>query len=293
MAVKVDTVAATQCLLGEGALWDAARQCVWFVDIKSHRLWHFDPATGATQSWQAPGQIGWVVPSTGSALLAGLQDGLYSFDPESGAFTHLTEVPGEPATNRLNDACAHPSGAVHFGSMDDGEDASSGRFYRWMDGVITPAGPDAVSITNGPAISPDGATIYFTDTLGKKIFVADIGADGLPREARLFVDTALHFPEAYPDGPIVDSEGCVWTGLWNGWGVARFSRAGDLLAKVDMPVANVTKLALGGADLRTAYVTTARKGLSDEDLAAQPLAGNLFAFRVDVAGAPVTPVTLG
>lgn len=293
MAVKVDSVAGTQCLLGEGALWDHARQCVWFVDIKSHRLWHFDPATGGTQSWQAPGQIGWVVPSTGTGLLAGLQDGLYSFDPESGAFTHLTQVPGEPATNRLNDACSHPSGAVYFGSMDDGEDAPSGRFYRWIDGAITPAGPDAVSITNGPAVSPDGATIYFTDTLGKKIFVADVGADGLPGAARLFVDTAAHFPEAYPDGPIVDSKGCVWTGLWNGWAVARFSPAGELLETVAMPVANVTKMTLGGADLRTAYVTTARKGLSDEELAAQPLAGNLFAFRVDVAGAPVTPVTLG
>jgi sugar lactone lactonase YvrE len=292
MAVNVETVAATGCTLGEGVLWDDARALVWFVDIKAPRLWQFNPATGATQSWPAPAQIGWVVPSTGATLLAGLQDGLYSFDPESGVFTHLAKVPGEPATNRLNDACTHASGAVYFGSMDDGEDASSGRFYRWLDGAITPAGPDEISITNGPATSPDGAAIYFTDTLGKKIFVAEIGADGMPGEARLFVDTAAHFPEAYPDGPVVDSEGCVWTGLWNGWAVARFSSTGELLGKVDMPVANVTKLAFGGADLRTVYVSTARKGLSQDDLAAQPLAGNLFSFRADVAGVPVTPVRI-
>jgi len=293
MAVKVESVAATQCMLGEGVLWDHTRGVVWFVDIKSHRLWQLDPASGATRHWQAPGQIGWVVPSTGSALLAGLQDGLYRFDPDSGAFTHLAAVPGEPAGNRLNDATTHSSGAVYFGSMDDGEEAPSGRFYRWLDGAITPAGPDGICITNGPAASPDGAAIYFTDTLAKTIVVAEIGADGLPGPARLFADTAAHVPDAYPDGPVVDSEGCVWTGLWNGWGVARFSPTGELLAKVDIPASNVTKLAFGGADLRTVYVTTARKGLSEAELAQQPLAGNLFAFRADVAGAPVTPVRLG
>jgi sugar lactone lactonase YvrE len=101
----------------------------------------------------------------------------------------------------------------------------------------------------------------------------------MPGETRLFVDTAARFPDAWPDGPVVDSEGCVWTGLWNGWGVARFSPTGDLLAKVDIPAANVTKVAFGGADLKTVYVTTARKGLSDEDLAKQPQAGNLFVSR--------------
>jgi sugar lactone lactonase YvrE len=265
---------------------------VWFVDIKNHRLWQFDPATGAMRDWQAPGQIGWVIPASGGTLLAGLQDGLHSFDPDSGAFTHLAHVPGEPEGNRLNDAASHPSGAVYFGSMDDGEEASAGRFYRYLDGAVVPAGPDAICITNGPAISADGTSIYFTDTAGQKIFVATIGADGLPGEARLFADTALHWPEAWPDGPVVDSEGCVWSGLWNGWGVARFSPDGELLSKVDIPAANVTKVAFGGDDLRTVYVTTARKGLSPEELAGQPLAGNLFSFRADVAGVPITPTRL-
>jgi xylono-1,5-lactonase len=293
MAVKVDVAAATECTLGEGPVWDAARGRVWFVDIKNHRLWQVDPATGDARHWAAPGQIGWVIPSEQGHLLAGLQDGLHSFDPETGVFTHLAAVPGEPAGNRLNDAAAHPSGAVWFGSMDDAEDAASGRFYRWLDGQITPAGPDGICITNGPAISPDGALIYFTDTGGQKIFVAEIGADGLAGPARLFVDTAAHFPQAWPDGPVVDSEGCVWTGLWNGWGVARFSPQGELLGKVEIPAANVTKLAFGGEDLRQVYVTTARKGLSPEELAGQPLAGHLFTFRADVAGVAPTPTRLG
>jgi sugar lactone lactonase YvrE len=98
MAVNmVESVADVGCTLGEGVLWDPARGVVWFVDIKNNRLWQFDPATKATQSWDAPGQIGWVIPSDGALLLAGLQDGLYTFDPATGTFTFLCAVPGEPA----------------------------------------------------------------------------------------------------------------------------------------------------------------------------------------------------
>jgi sugar lactone lactonase YvrE len=90
----------------------------------------------------------------------------------------------------------------------------------------------------------------------------------------------------YPDGPAVDSAGTVWVGLFGGWGVVRFAPDGTMLGKVEFPVANVTKIAFGGADLTTVYATTARKGLSNEELAAQPLAGGLFSFRVETPGLP-------
>lgn len=274
-----------QCTLGEGALWDAGRKCVWFVDIKGHHVWHFDPASGSNARYDAPEQVGWVIPRDDGKLLAGLKDGLYTLDPESSTFTGLGAIPGEPAHNRCNDACTDPAGRVWFGTMDDNEEAPTGRFYRIDRGQVAPAGPDAICITNGPAVSPDGRRIYFTDTLGKRIMVADLTEDGSPGPARAFVDTARHFPDAYPDGPVVDAEGCVWSGLWNGWAVARFSPEGALLGHVRIPVANVTKLAFGGPDLKTAYVTTARKGLSAADLSSQPQAGGLFTFAAPVAGA--------
>ncbi len=284
IGAEVREALPARCNLGEGALWDAARKVVWFVDIKRQHLWHFDPVTGSNAQAQAPGQIGWALPAQDGRLLCGLQDGLYTFTPETQAFARLSAVPGEPAGNRLNDACTDPSGRVWFGSMDDAEEAASGRFYRFDRGRVTPAGPGAISITNGPAVNAEGTLIYFTDTVGQKILVADLLPDGGVGEARLFADTKAHFPDAYPDGPVVDAEGHVWTGLYAGWRVARFSPAGDLVGTVKMPTANITKMCFGGEDLRTVFVTTARKNLDERALAAQPLAGSLLTFRAPVAG---------
>ena len=93
--------------------------------------------------------------------------------------------------------------------------------------------------------------------------------------------------DGYPDGVVLDSEGCLWVALWDGWGVRRYAPSGELLLHIPLPCARVTKLAFGGPDLRTAYVTTARTGLDDAALARQPLAGALFAFDAPVAGLPL------
>jgi sugar lactone lactonase YvrE len=167
--------------------------------------------------------------------------------------------------------------------MDDGESAPSGRFYVFDRGDIRPAGPDGITITNGPAVNPAGDRIYFTDTSAQKIFVADLAADGAG-PARLFADTAAHFPKAFPDGPVVDAEGYVWTALYFGACVARYSPDGALVATVPIPARDITKLAFGGPDLRTAFVTTATKNMGPQDMAERPLSGSLFAFSAPVSG---------
>lgn len=281
MAVR--QVLATEAKLGEGVLWDAERRVVWFVDIKRHRLWHVDPASGSNSFAEAPGQIGWAIPAEGGLLLCGLQDGLYTFDPEKQRFARLMAVPGEPAGNRLNDACTDPWGRVWFGSMDDSENAKSGCFYVFDRGEIRPAGPSGIGITNGPAVNPEGTRIYFTDTGGQKIRVADLTRDGVG-EVRPFVDTATHLPEAYPDGPVVDAEGHVWSAMYFGACVARFSPDGRLVDKVEIPARDVTKMGFGGPGLGTAFVTTATKNMAPADMARFPQAGGLFAFEAPVKG---------
>jgi sugar lactone lactonase YvrE len=226
-------------------------------------------------------------------LLAGLKSGLHVFDVSLTEWSHLGPIVGEPVENRLNDACVDPAGRVYFGSMDDGEEVASGRFYRFSRGIVEPFGPAGICITNGPAVSADGKRIYFTDTLGKKILTAAITADGGLGPIKLFVDTVRDFPEAYPDGPVCDAQGGVWTGLWNGWGVAHYAADGSLIEKIDLPVANITKLAFGGRDLNRLFVTTARKGLDPAALAAQPMAGDLFSFDSAVQGVVSARVQLG
>jgi D-xylonolactonase len=289
---EVRSVLKADSKLGEGVLWDAARGVVWFVDIKGHYLWHYDPATGSNAKAEAPGQIGWGLPAEGGLLLCGLKDGLYTFDPATQVFTKLMTVPGEPAGNRLNDACTDPWGRVWFGSMDDAETAPSGQFYVFDRGEIRQAGPIGISITNGPAVSGSGDRIYFTDTLGQKIRVADLSPHGVG-ESRPFADTGALFPKAYPDGPIVDAEDHVWTGLYMGAMVARFSPDGKLVATVKMPARDITKMALGGPDLKTAYVTTATKNMDEAAFREFPAAGDLLSFASPVAGVAPARVKLG
>lgn len=288
---EVRVVLDAESKLGEGVLWDAQRRVVWFVDIKRHYLWHYDPETGSNSKAEAPGQIGWALPAEGGLLLCGLQDGLYTFDPETQAFTRMMAVPGEPASNRLNDACTDPWGRVWFGSMDDGEGSASGAFYVFDRGEIRQAGPKGIKITNGPAVNRAGNRIYFTDTTEQKIMVAELSPNGVG-EARPFVDTGALFPDAYPDGPIVDAEDHVWTALYLGARVARFSPDGKLVATVAMPARDITKMALGGKDLTTAYVTTATKNMEPGDFADYPASGSLLSFKSPVAGVVPTKVKL-
>ncbi|MDX3885358.1 MAG: SMP-30/gluconolactonase/LRE family protein [Sphingomonas sp.] len=277
--------------LGEGPLWLARDAALWFVDIKEKRVHRFDPDQGMLKSWPAPSQPGWILPIADGGLMVGLQSGLHRFDPATGTFDpHLAPEPHLPG-NRLNDATVAPDGQLWFGSMDDAENAATGRIYRLARGQAQAAAAiDPVVITNGPAFAPDGRTLYHVDTLGGRIHAFAVDDDGAPGASRLFatIDPA----DGHPDGPTVDSEGCLWIGLFGGGAVRRYSPAGELMETVRFPVANVTKIAFGGDDLRTAYATTARKGLDECQLAAQPLAGDLFAFRVDAPGLPVQPIRI-
>ena len=292
MAVTGDpvSVCAVGALLGEGPVWIAREGALWFVDIKQRRIHRFDPASVALRSWDAPVQVGWVLPADDGSMLAGLQDGIYRFDAQGGSFTRLAAVEADAPGNRLNDAVTDPQGRIWFGSMDDGERQLTGEYYRFDRGQVVHAGLQGVAITNGPAVSPDGRTLYHVDTLGGVVQACDINGDGTLGPSR---PIAHILPDdGHPDGPTVDAEGCIWIGLFGGWQARRYAPDGELLEKVRFPVANITKLAFGGDDLRTVYATTAQLHLKPAELARQPEAGNLFTFRADVPGVPVTPAAL-
>jgi len=269
--------------LGEGALWHAATRSVYFVDIKGRRIHRCAPDGSDRRSWDAPGQPGFVVPDADGDLVCALEDGLYGFNPASGAFTVLKKVEDDVPGNRFNDGYVDAGGNLWFGSMDDGQAQPSGALYRLgRDGVLARA-DDSYIITNGPAISPDGRTLYHTDTPLRRIYAFDLREDGRLADKRVF----LQLPEgSRPDGMAVDCDGHLWIALFGAGRIERYTAAGVLVGTVKFPCTNITKLAFGGDDLRTAYVTTAWKGLSEEQRRAQPLAGALFAFRVDTPGLP-------
>jgi sugar lactone lactonase YvrE len=284
------SVLDVQATLGEGPVWVERDQALWFVDIKQHKVHRFDPASGDHKSYDAPCQVGWVLPSDDGKFIAGLQQGLARFDPATGAFEVIHAPEAATPGNRLNDATVDPQGRIWFGSMDDGEASDSGRVYCLDRGEVRDSGLPPICITNGPAVSPDGRTLYHTDTLGRVIHKVPVHENGTLGAPAVFA--TIDEADGWPDGSICDSEGHVWIGLWGGWRARRYAPTGEIAAEVRLPAANITKIALGGPDLRTAYATSARKGLDAEALAGQPLAGNVFAFEVDVPGLPGNLVRL-
>ena len=273
--------------LGEGPVWLGEAGLLWFVDIKRGALHRFDPASGTGETIMVGGQPSFIVPADDGTLLVGTGDSVRPL--RDGVLGDPVAQVIMPAHNRTNDATVDAAGRLWFGTMDNGEAVATGAVHLFDGEVVRLVGGESV-ITNGPAISPDGNMLYHVDTLDRTIWRFDISDTDRLEHGKVFATIAEG--EGAPDGVVVDAEGCVWAALWGGWEVRRYAPDGSLLARVALPCANVTKVAFGGPDLRTAYVTTARVGLSGDDLERQPLAGALFAFDAPAPGLPTHAVRL-
>ena len=280
MAEGVECVWPGGAILGEGPAWSAEDRTLWFVDIKGRRI-HAFGEQGAIRSFETPELAAFVFGTTGRDMICGLKSGLFRFSPPSGRFEPIVAVDAGHPSNRLNDGYVDAAGRLWFGTMDDDELQASGSLYRLSGDQLQRMDSDYV-ITNGPAMSPDGRTLYHVDTLKRLMYAFDVDAAGALANKRVFI--TISEPGVYPDGPVVDSEGNIWLALFGGWGVRCYSPVGQLLHTIALPVAQCTKVAFGGADLRTLYITTASVGLDDAQRAQQPLAGGLFRTRVAVPG---------
>lgn len=267
--------------LGEGPIWHARDQAVYFVDIKGKAI-HRCAADGSQrQSWATPHAPGFIAPCDDGGFICGLQGGLYRFNRDSNDFSLIQPVEQHLPGNRVNDGFVDGQGRLWFGTMDNEESRPSGVLYRWERSRGMQAQDRGYVITNGPAMSPDGKTLYHTDTLQRTVYAFDVDAAGTLSRKRPYVHIE---GSGYPDGMAVDAEGFVWVALFGGWRIERFSPSGELAGVIPFPCANVTKLVFGGNDMRTVHVTTAWKGLSAEERTRQPLAGGLFSFIADTPG---------
>ncbi len=271
-----------KCQLGEGPAWFRGEQVLRFVDIKRGHIHAFDPATGVKDTFEVGGQPSFIVPEDGGGALVGSGLAIYRF--ASGRLgAPLFAIP-DIEGNRTNDATVDLSGRLWFGTMDDQHSGKCGAVWCHDEAILHRAGAEA-PITNGPAISPDGRWLYHVDTIKRLIWRYPLEGRTVLENGEVLVE--LEEQDGLPDGIVLDCEGCIWVGLWNGWGVRRYDQEGRLLEHIAMPCANVTKIAFAGPDLGTAYVTTARSGLDEERLRDQPLAGSLFTFDPGVAGLPL------
>jgi sugar lactone lactonase YvrE len=279
---RVATAVASSDTLGECATWSVRDQALYWVDIRGPLLHRFRPESGEHRSWPLPELCGGVVPMADGVMLA-LRRELAMFDLRSGALTRWREVEPEALGNRLNEMRCDRQGRLWVGSMRDYAMATTGSLYRVSAVGEVEAILADITIPNSLGWSPDGRTMYFTDTTEGSVRAYAYDPDlGAPSEMRVLID-AYALP-GRPDGCAVDAEGHIWTTRVGGGLVVRVAPDGRVSDRIELPASQPTSCALGGDDLRTLYITTARQKLEEAVLRAQPEAGHLFAVAVDVPG---------
>lgn len=286
----VDCVLDAKVLVGEGAMWDEREQRLWWVDIDGRALHCFDPATGDDVTWAMPSRIGCFVFRETGGLVVALEDGFHFFDPESGAFAPIHDPEPDKPQNRFNDGTPDPAGRFLAGTMPLGERLPVAAIWRLGNDLQVDKLVDGLRVANGMAFSPDGKLFYWSDsdasvqTIWRAAYDVDSGRLG---ERTVFAKT--HDLAGRPDGGTIDADGCYWMAGVGGWQLVRFTPKGQVDRIIDMPVEKPSKIAFGGADLSTLFVTTIGGSQSPGTEARQPHAGGLFALEVPgVQGLPVS-----
>jgi sugar lactone lactonase YvrE len=211
-----------------------------------------------------------------------LEDGLWSLDLATGAVEQLVDVTEGDERVALNDGRCDTDGRFWVGSYARNERDAIGGVYRIGTDASLKQVAGGVTVGNGLDWSPDGETLYFTDSAGT-ITAFDM-EDGLPVRPRIFATD----DDCSPDGLVVDAEGGVWSAKWDGWRIVRYAPDGRIDRVVELPVQRPTAAAFGGPDLDTLFITSATGGIDAADLARQPLAGLVLALDPGVRGRPTT-----
>ena len=274
-----------QAQLGEGPVWDDQRELLYWLDIKGRLLLILDMKSGNRISVRLSTEVSAVALRSRGGLIAATKKGFALLDPETGNLSFIVDPEAGLLGNRFNDGKCDSAGNFIAGTMDEEEERPLGTVYRLgADLSVTPLFGE-YTVCNGPAFSPDGRTLYFSNSAQREILEFDYdpekGSVGSPTVVAKISETA-----GYPDGLSVDAEGHIWCAHWDGWRVTRYAPDGREDLSVDFPVPRVTSCAFGARNLDTLFVTTARTGLDKSALSKAPLSGSLFAFKPGVSGLP-------
>ena len=294
MSTQAELVVDARCGTGESPVWSAAEQALYWVDIPGRALHRWDQ--DGHRHWTGEEMLACIAPRADAPgrWIAGMESGLFSIAPQDDgtlAATPLAQVTHARPGMRFNDGRCDRQGRFWAGTMlmDMGAGARVGRLYRHDGNGRSPSLQlEDLIVPNGLAFSPDGRTMYLSDSHPsvQAIWAFDYDtATGTPTNRRLFAD--MNPLPGRPDGAAVDVEGAYWVAMFEGARILRLSPTGDVLREIALPVRCPTMPCLGGPDLRTLYVTSARAHRPPQELSATPLAGCVLQCRVDVPGLPV------
>ena len=284
MGGKPELVLDARALLGEGAIWDARRGVLHWVDIEGFLVHTFDPRTGRDRAVPVGEHVGCLAPRARGGLVVALRRGLAVLDPETGALEPRVAPPGHLPEVRFNDGRTDPQGRLWAGTMELSFRPGAASLWRLDPDWSLHRMVEGVTISNGLAWTRDAATLYYIDTPTRAVVAYDYDrTTGAIAGGRVVV----RVPEAmgFPDGMTIDSSDNLWIAQWDGGCVSCWDpRGGRPLERIEVPARRVTSCAFGGPGLDELYITTARNGLDPATLTREPLSGGLFRVQPGVSG---------
>lgn len=270
-----------KALLGEGPLWDARTQTLYWLDVLNKRVY-----AQADLLCELDDFVGCIAPRRRGGLVLAKRFSLWTFDSDSTSSTLLSTLADEPANNRFNDGKCDPRGRFVAGTMDIHEKDPTGSLYSFDGKSITKLLSN-VTISNGMTWSPDHKTFYYIDTPTREVrafdYDLDSGAIANPR-------VAVTVPESlgWPDGMTSDAQGNLWIALWGGAQITKWNpNTGQLLEQIPLPVIQPSSCTFGGRNMNELFITSARKDLDEAAMRQYPLSGAVFRIETNVEGMPM------
>lgn len=289
----MDLLCTNRDAVGESPLWHPVEQALYWVDIEGRALNRWRAGDASFARWHTPERLACIGLHARGGFIAGMDSGLFHLRIDAAdalasepiaAFAH--PQPGM----RANDGRCDRTGRFWFGTMvmDMAIASAAGTLHRVDGGGMSRALVEGLVTANGLAFSPDGRTMYLSDSHPsvRRIWTFDLDADGTPTRRREFVDMNRH--PGRPDGAAVDADGCYWTCANDAGLVHRFTPDGRLDRSLVVPAAKPSMCAFGGARLDELYITTIApaKPSPDHD---PTLAGAVFVARPGVTGLAERP----
>lgn len=275
--------------LGEGVLWRQSDQSVWWTDIQESALYRLAWPSGTLGKFELPERLGsfGFVEGDDSQIIAAFASGFALYKPETAEVRWLCR-PSELANGRrLNDGKTAPDGTFWAGAMLERdatpEAIADTGLYRIGEQGARSRVWSGLEISNGLAWSPAGDVVYFSDSAASKIYRADApGPDEQVADPQVFA--ALD--DGSPDGATTDKMGRYWCAVWGGGRIDGYRPDGVKFGSIPVPAVQPTCLAFGGSSYDLLFVTSAREGLSIEDLKRHRKSGSLFIFKTNLCGMP-------
>lgn len=278
--------------LGESVLWHPEEEALYWIDFYGPSVRRQKQSGGPVETWEINrGEtIGSLVFADEGRLILAVDHGLHLFDTKTSIRRFFADPKGGRTDLVYNDSKVDRAGRYWVGTYEVTESKPQGVFYRVeADGTATVA-DQGFTICNGPAFSPDNRRLYFSDTVGRRIFSYELNHDGSLSGRQTFF--SFSESDGLPDGLAVDSGGNVWCALYGGAKVVCVDANGVLRQSLPVPTTYVTSLCLGGPGLRTLYVTTGWSSVTTEANKTGDVGGAVFMRPADVAGLPEPIISL-